>query len=77
MPVIAGQSAGLLNQRVMPNYHDQCVLSLLRSVFDLVAPALLNSSGNYNMITQKSKELRLTFIQEKNFDRSVQMSRLW
>ena len=65
MPVIAGQSAGLLNQRVMPNYHDQCVFSLSRSVFDLVAAAPLNSFGNHHMRTQKPKELRLTFIQEK------------
>ena len=49
----------------MPNYHDQCVFSLFRSVFDLVAPAPLNSFGNHNMITQKSKELHLMFIQEK------------
>ena len=66
MPVIAGQSAGLLYQRVMPNYHDQCTFSLFRSVFDLVAPAHLNSFGNHNnIITQKSKKLRLTFIQGK------------
>ena len=78
LPVIAGQSAGLLYQRVMPNYHDQCVFSLFRGVFDLVAPAPLNSVGNRNMITQKLKELRLTFIQEKNFDhylKSCRMSR--
>ena len=37
----------------------------IRSVFDLVAPAPLNSFGNPNMITQESEELRLTFIEEK------------
>ena len=67
MPVIAGQSAGFLNQRVMPNYHDQYVFSLFRNVFDMVAPAPLKSFGNHNYKydNTESKELRLTFIEEK------------
>ena len=58
LPIIASQSAGLLNQRFMRNYPDQCVLSLFRSLFDLVASAQLNSFGNHDIITQKSKKPR-------------------
>ena len=35
-----------------------------RSIFDLVASAPLSSFGNQDLITQKSKELRLKFIQK-------------
>ena len=58
LSIIASQSAGLLNQRFMRNYPDQCVLSLFRSLFDLVASAQLNSFGNHDVITQKSKKPR-------------------
>ena len=83
MPIIACQSAGLLNQRFMPIHDHQRVISLFRNGFDLVAPSPLNSFG-ITMITEKSKELRLTFIEEKasidiskDVERAVQMSRLW
>ena len=45
LPIVAGQIAGLLNQRFMPNYHNRRIF-LFTSVFYLAAPAPLHPFGN-------------------------------
>ena len=61
LPVLAGQSAGLLKGRVLPSDIDQqCVFSLFRNA------QLFDKKHNDNT---EFKEICLTFIQEKDFHR--------
>ena len=74
LPIIAGQTAGLLNPRFMPIIISS-FFSLLRSVLYPVAPAPLIYFANHNMIAQKWTELRLTFIQNIYTDTYIKACR--
>ena len=66
MTIIAGRSAGLTQaeQALHAELTRSGLFSLYISVFDLASTTRLNTFGNHNVRTQKSKELRLTLFQK-------------
>ena len=58
LPIVAGQIAGLLNQRFMPNYHNRRIFF----VYECVLPGCTCSAAPIRKF-KEWKELRLTFIQ--------------